>query len=119
MDREKIETLSRGGIYLAKLNPAKKSEVGKVRPVAILTSQTILNVNPLIVFICPLSSQSHPEFQRLHLELPARDSLRVTSYGLVEHCRSISTDRLTLPRIAQLTTTEIDMILHRLQIMLE
>lgn len=31
-------TLTRGGIYLAKLNPAKKDEVGKIRPVVVLNS---------------------------------------------------------------------------------
>lgn len=55
---EKI-ILTRGGIYLAKLNPAKLSEVGKVRPVIILNCQKILDSQPPIVFICPLSSKSY------------------------------------------------------------
>ncbi|MEA0971658.1 hypothetical protein Megvenef_01642 [Candidatus Megaera venefica] len=35
---EQIEILTRAGIYLAKLNPAKDVEIGKVRPVIILNS---------------------------------------------------------------------------------
>ena len=31
-----IEILTRGGVYLGKLNPAKHAEIGKVRPVIIL-----------------------------------------------------------------------------------
>lgn len=112
---EKIEILTRGGIYLAKLDPAKKSEVGKIRPVALLTAQIILDVKPPTVFVCPLSSKSYKELRQLHVELPPRDNLQVTSFALVEHCRSIAISRLMHPRLAQMTTNEIALILHRLQ----
>lgn len=111
--QEKI--LTRGGIYLARLDPAKVAEVGKIRPVALLTSQAILDIVPPTLFICPLSSQSHPKFSSLHVALPARDHLEVTSYALVEHCRSISMQRIIFPRLAQLTPSEVRLILHRLQ----
>ena len=107
--------LTQGGIYLAKLDPAKSSEVGKIRPVAILTASIILEIKPEIIFICPLSSMSHPEFNALHVELPPRDNLQKTSFALVEHCRSISLKRLAMPRLAQLTQKEMAMILSRLQ----
>ena len=106
------EILTRGGIYHARLNPAK---VGKIQPIALLTSQTILDITPPILFICPLSSQSQPAFSSLHVQLPPRDNLEVTSYALVEHCRSISMQRIILPRLAQLTANEIRLMLHRLQ----
>jgi len=110
-----VEILTRGGIYLAKLNPAKAAEIGKIRPVAILNSQFILNNTPPIIFICPLSSQSQPAFSDLHVALPKRDNLKIISYALVEHCRSITINRITYPRLAQLTTDELSTILHRLQ----
>lgn len=116
---EQKNILTRGGVYLAKLDPAKTSEVGKIRPVVILNAQNILEVIPPTVFICPLSSQSHPEFSSLHIQLPARDNLLVESYALVEHCRSIAITRLTYPRLAQLTTSELSLILHRLQLMVD
>lgn len=112
---EQEEILTRGGIYLARLDPAKNAEVGKIRPVAILTSQTILDITPPTLFICPLSSQSQPEFSSLHIKLPSRDNLEVASYALIEHCRSISVKRIIFPRLAQLTSAEIRLILHRLQ----
>jgi hypothetical protein len=37
---EQKEILTRGGIYLAKLDPAKAAEVGKICSVAILNCQT-------------------------------------------------------------------------------
>jgi len=83
--------LSRGGVYLARLNPAKHIEIGKIRPVVLLTSQVILHHQSFLVFICPLSSQSQPEFSSLHVQLPPRDNLQVVSYALIEHCRSITT----------------------------
>ncbi len=109
------EILTRGGVYLARLDPVKGAEVGKLRPVAIFTSQAILDINPPTLFICPLSSQSKPEFENLHVKLPSRDNLEVTSYALVEHCRSISLSRIIFPRLAQLTSAETRLILHRLQ----
>lgn len=119
VDREKIEILTRGGVYLVKLNPVKRGEAGKIRPAIILTSQTILNINPVTAFICPLSKKSFPAFHNIHVELPARDNLQVKSFALIDHCRSASIDRFIFPRIAQLTMTEMELILHRLQIMLE
>ena len=109
------EILTRGGIYLARLDPAKGADVGKIRPVAILMSQAILDIVPPTLFICPLSSQSQPEFSSLHVKLSPRDNLEVISYALVEHCRSISIQRIIFPRLAQLTQTEIHLILYRLQ----
>lgn len=111
-------TLTRGGIYLARLNPAKKDEVGKVRPVIILNSQEILNSSPPIIFICPLSSQSHPNFKALHVELDIRDNLKVKSYALVEHCRSITLNRIIHPRLAQITFAELNNVLHKLQLLI-
>lgn len=110
-----VEILTRGGVYLARLDPVKHTEAGKIRPVAILTAQTILNMSVNLLFVCPLSSQSQPAFNQLHVELSARDQLQVTSYALVEHCRSITAQRLIYPRLAQLTNTEINTIVHRLQ----
>jgi len=112
VDQKKI---TRGGIYLAKLDPAKAAEVGKIRPVVILNVQAFLNIEPPIIFVCPLSSHSKPEYQALHVRITERDNLQVTSFALIEHCRSISLNRIIYPRLAQLDTVELNTILHRLQ----
>jgi mRNA interferase MazF len=49
VEQEKI--LTRGGIYLARLDPVKGDEIGKIRPIIILNSQMILNNNPPVIFI--------------------------------------------------------------------
>jgi len=112
-----IKALNRGGVYLAKLSPVKINEVGKIRPIIVLNTQSILNSLPLIIFVCPLSSKSQPEFCKLHLELSSRDNLKRTSYALTEHCKSISIGRIIYPRIAQVTAEELHNILHNLQIL--
>jgi mRNA interferase MazF len=112
---EEERILTRGGIYLAKLDPSKAAEVGKIRPVVILTAQALLDLEPPVVFICPLSSHSHPEADSLHIELLPRDNLHARSYALTEHCRSITIRRIFYPRIAQLTATEATFITHKLQ----
>jgi mRNA interferase MazF len=116
---EQIELLTRGGIYLARLDPAKVSEVGKIRPVVILSAQIILDVYPPILFICPLSRQSQAEFDGFHIKLPPRDKLLIESYALVEHCRAISVKRIIHPRLAQLSPFELRAILHRLKLMVD
>ena len=109
-----VRKLLRGGIYLARLDPAKGAEIGKLRPVILLTHQRLLEVNPHILFICPLSSQSDPSFSPLHVRIERRDLLHVTSYALVEHCRAISTNRILSQRLAQLESAEITEIIRRL-----
>lgn len=108
-------TLSRGGIYLARLDPAQGAEIGKLRPVAVLTAQELLDVQPPHVFICPLSSRSKPAYAPLHVSIEARDNLRVESHALTEHCRSISIHRIQSERLAQLDASEIAAIIHKLQ----
>ena len=107
--------LTRGGVYLARLDPAKGAEVGKLRPVALLTDQALLDTEPPQVFICPLSRHSKSTYQALHLKLPPRDGLEVKSYALAEHCRSISIRRIRSERLARLDADEIGEIIHRLQ----
>ena len=113
-----MDALTQGGVYLARLNPAKEAEIGKVRPVVILTTQKLLQHLVPIIFICPLSSQSYPVFDPLHIKLPARDGLHVTSYALTEHCRAIAMQRIIQPRIAQLSLNEIKMITASLSVMI-
>ena len=106
---------TRGGIYLARLDPAKGAEIGKLRPVVLLTDQDLLDVEPPHVFICPLSSRSEPAYAALHIKLSARDNLHAESYALAEHCRSISILRLQPERLAQLDPDEVKQIIHKLQ----
>lgn len=111
--------LTHGGVYLAKLNPSKKIEVGKIRPVIVLTNQLILDSDPPIIFICPLSGQSDKKFESLHIEIPARDNLTKNSYALIEHCRAIGHQQITTHRLAQLQHREIINVVDRLNTLID
>ncbi len=108
------EIITQGGVYLAKLDPSKHAEIGKIRPVVVLTTQALLDKSVPLVFICPLSTQSYPQYRALHTELVPRDNLKATSYALIEQCRSISIQRLTYPRIAQLARHELKTLIKQL-----
>ncbi len=110
-----MERLSRVGIYLARLDPAKGAEDAKPRPLAVLSAKEVLQVDSPLLFICPLSSRSDSTFDALHVTLPPRDGVKVKSHALVEHCRAISRSRLLSQRIAQLTDEGLPISLHRLQ----
>lgn len=112
-----MEKLIRGGIYLVRLDPAKGAEIGKLRPVIVLTDQTLLNATPPLVFVCPLSSRSDPAFAALHLALPARDGIHRPSFALAEHCRAISRSRILSERLGQATDEELANLVHRLTLM--
>ena len=114
VDKGKV-ILSQGEIYLARLDPAKGGEIGKIRPIIILTSPIILHVEPQIVFICPLSRKSYPDFSFLHVQIPPRENLISMSYAVIDHCRSVSTQRLIYPRLAQLTHEELDLVLRKMK----
>ncbi len=109
-----VDRFYRGGIYLAQLDPAKGAEVGKLRPVLVLTDQVLLDVRPPILFVCPLSSRSDPAYDALHVALPPRDGLQRPSWALVEHCRAIATRRVLTDRLGSITDAELHEIVRRL-----
>ncbi|WP_119328069.1 type II toxin-antitoxin system PemK/MazF family toxin [Cysteiniphilum halobium] len=63
-----IKHLKSSGVYLANLNPNKGSEIGKKRPVIVLTHQTFLDSGISPIFICPLGTQSYDKSQVLHVK---------------------------------------------------
>ena len=111
-------TLTQGGIYLAKLNPAKKNEIAKIRPVVVLTADCFL-AEALIIFMCPLSSTSDPQYAELHVALDKRKNLHKKSYAIVEQSRSISKERLIFPALSSVTPGELKSIIHKLHLMIE
>lgn len=110
--------LTQGGIYLMRLDPAKGAEIGKRRPCAILTADRFLRRTP-ILFVCPLSSGSSPEFHTLHIAIPPRDRLQKPSFALAEQCRTVSRRRILSERLATLTPRELSDIIHRLGVLIE
>lgn len=114
-----INTFIRGGVYLAKLNPSKHNEIGKLRPVVVLTSQKILDSKPPLIFICPLSSKSHEDFKYLHSVISTRDKLKNNSFALIEHSKSISYKRLHDTCLSVLTKKELEQIINNMVFLID
>lgn len=50
-------SFSRGDVVLARLNPNQGAEMGKVRPVLVLTETMLIQAGLPMVMVVPLSSQ--------------------------------------------------------------
>ena len=108
----------RGNIHLAKLYPNKGHEVGKTRPVLILQTDMLNEINHTTVIVLPLSSVLVDNSYPLRYRLNKRDDLLETSEILCDQVRAIDTNRLDTQIIASLTTQEIVLIEEQVQILL-
>jgi len=86
--------MKRGEIYLAYLNPNKGKEVGKLRPVLILQSDFLNEVNHPTVIILPLTTQLIDNAYPLRYRISKRGKLRQDSDVLCDQIRSISIQRI-------------------------
>jgi mRNA interferase MazF len=87
-------------IYIARLDPVQGSEMGKTRPVVIV-SDDLRNQLLQTVVVCPLTSQLHP---RWHSRLQIRCASKPAEIA-VDQIRVLSRTRLT-HKIAQLSPQE-------------
>jgi len=96
--------LIKGGIYLAKLSPAKGAEPGKTRPVVIIQRQEILGNYPTVL-IAPITSNLKGKYP-MRLFIKARERLEKDSAVMIDQIRAIDLSRLIPDRIASLTIEE-------------
>ena len=90
--------MKRDEIYLARLDPAEGSEIGKIRPVVIV-SDNLRNQLLQTVVVCPLTSQLRPQWRsRLRVRCAGKDA-----DVAVDQIRVLSRSRLTR-RIDRLST---------------
>ncbi len=84
-----ILTIKRYEIYFADLNPARGSEIKKIRPVVIV-SQDVMNKYLETVVICPLTSTLHPQWKTRLQVTCAKKKAEIA----VDQIRTISRQRL-------------------------
>lgn len=105
----------RGEIWWVDPDPVRGPEQGGRRP-AVVVSVDGLNLGRSgLVVVCPLTTSLRPN--RLHLVLdPPEAGLAQRSVVLIEHVRSISTERLgrRIGRVSPVTAEAIDDRLRRL-----
>ena len=86
--------LNRGEVWLANLNPGRGTEPGKMYPVLIVQSQTLLDAMHPSTLVLPLTTRLIDDAEPLRLRFPAQDRLEQDSDILVDQLRAIDNRRL-------------------------
>lgn len=84
----------RGEIWLANLNPGRGTEPGKTRPVLIVQSQALLDVDHPSTLVVPLTTQLIEDVAPLRLRVTAGGDLEKDSDLLLDQLRAIDNNRL-------------------------
>lgn len=88
------QTLNKGEIWLANLNPSRGTEPGKTRPVLILQDQALLDIVHPSTLIIPLTTVLIEDAAPLRIRITARNSLEKDSDLLIDQIRTIDNKRL-------------------------
>lgn len=102
--------MQRGEVCVARLHPNQGAEIGKVRPVLILTENRLLAAGMPMVMVVPLSSQCWQGMEALRVEISPRDRLLKPSYVVIEQARSIDRARIANEVLARLTSAELQLV---------
>ena len=104
----------RGEIWLANLNPGRGTEPGKTRPVLIVQSQALLDVDHPSTLVVPLTTKLIDDAAPLRLRVPAGGDLAQDSDLLLDQLRAIDNNRLVkgpLLRCTEILLAEVDQAL--------
>ena len=98
--------IERGGVYLAKLNPARGAEPGKVRPVLVVQSDLLTQTGHTTVIVLPLTTNLIDHAEPLRLRIGKRGDLTHDSDLLCDQIRAIDCRRILSGKLAELTDDE-------------
>ena len=110
--------MKRGDIYLAYLNPKKGAEVGKIRPVLIIQTDFLNEINHPTIIVLPLSTKLINDAYPLRYRVTKKDKLEKNSDILCDQIRAISIDRLK-EKLTTLTNNELKEIENQVKIILD
>ncbi len=102
-------------IWLANMNPSKGTEVGKVRPVAIVHTDLLNDFHPSII-VCPLTTNVNKEIKLLRVHV-GKKYLEAESDLLVDQLTAIDKKRL-IKKLGKLNETHIEKLRENLRIVL-
>lgn len=103
-------------IWLANLNPAKGTEVGKVRPVVIMQTNMLNNLHGSTL-VCPITGKVNREMKILRVHIGKR-YLERESDILVDQLRAIDNKRL-IQRLGKLQPAQIKSLRDNIRIVLD
>lgn len=101
-----VEVKRRGEVWVANLNPPKKGETGKVRPVLLIQNTFLEEAGLETAVILPLTTQFRPSFDPLRVRIPARDRLLKECFVVIEQIRAIDISRFSEGPLTTLTSQE-------------
>ena len=104
-------------IYFASLEPVERSEQGGIRPVVIISGNTI-NENLNVCIVCPLASQVKNFHTCVQIEKSSQNQLKNDSEILTFQVRVISKSRL-LKKIGEITDKQLmDLINNLIEVLI-
>lgn len=109
----------RGEIYLARLNPRKGNEVGKLRPVLIFQTDMLNSIGHPTTTILPLSTKVIENTYPLRYKINSRDALEQTSDILCDQIRTIDNKRIIDKKLTTLLHKEMLEISAMVTVVLE
>jgi len=107
--------MKRGEIWLANMNPGKGTEPGKIRPVLIVQTQALLDVEHPSTLVIPLTTRLIDDAEPLRLRIPARGKLEKASDLLMDQLRAIDNRRLNAGPLTSCTDAFMQRVNHCLQ----
>ena len=108
----------RGEVVLARLNPNQGAEIGKIRPVVVLTQTRLIEAGLPMVMVVPLTSAFWPELAAFRVEIAPRERLLKTSYAVIEQTRSIDRTRIQDTPLTRLTEVELNQLEGQLKLLM-
>ena len=98
--------VSKGEIWLANLNPAKKNnEVGKIRPVLVFQTDDLNESDYPTTIIIPLTTSLIDDAEPIRMHISGRDKLLKDSDLIITQIRSIDNSRF-IEKVAIVTKDE-------------
>ena len=100
-----IQKLNYGEIWLANLNPPQGTEAGKTRPVLIIQSQALLDIDHPSTLVIPLTTNLIDDAEPLRVRITTQEKLEKDSDLLIDQIRAIDNKRFIQGPLLQCDTT--------------
>jgi mRNA interferase MazF len=110
-----VEIERRGDIWVARLNPNRDGEIGKVRPVVVIQSDALSAAGLATVLVVPLTTQHRPGSEALRVHISARGRLLRDCWAMAEQVRALDRSRFGDGPLATLTADELAALERALQ----
>jgi len=109
----------KGEIYLARLNPKKGNEVGKIRPILIYQTNLLNDCEHPTTIILPISTVLIDDTYPLRYRIDKRDKLEKNSDILCDQIRALDNSRIIPNLLTNLNYREILEIDKQIKIVLD